>query len=40
MPLETYRSNDTAASIAIQPCSVRTVQKIVIFYSDGTFEER
>ena len=40
MPLETYRSNDIAASIAIQPCSVRTVQKIVIFYSDGTFEER
>jgi transcriptional regulator with XRE-family HTH domain len=35
-----YSSNDTVASVAMQPCSARTVQKIVIFYSDGTFEER
>ena len=32
--------NDTAVSMGVQPSSARTVQKIVIFYSDGTFEER
>ena len=39
---EVYRSNDILASVpTTQPsCSVRTVQKVVIFYSDGTFEER
>ena len=34
-------STDIVASSAVQACcSARTVQKIVIFYSDGTFEER
>ena len=33
-------SNDTVDSMAVQSTSTRTVQKIVIFYSDGTFEER
>ena len=37
---ESRVSNDTVASVGDQPCSARTVQKIVIFYSDGTFEER
>ena len=37
---EQYRSNDAAVSMPTQPCSARTVQKVVIFYSDGTFEER
>ena len=40
IPAEQYRSNDVAVSVPTQPCSARTVQKIVIFYSDGTFEER
>ena len=41
IPLESPISNDTAtASLGIQASSARTVQKIVIFYSDGTFEER
>ena len=35
-----HSSNDTVASAAIMSCAMRTVQKIVIFYSDGTFEER
>jgi transcriptional regulator with XRE-family HTH domain len=39
-PLDSHILNDTAASVVNQPCSVRTVQKIVIFYSDGTFAER
>jgi hypothetical protein len=39
-PSESRISNDTAVSMAVQPSSARTVQKIVIFYSDGTFEER
>ena len=40
IPSEFRISNDTAISMAIQSTSARTVQKIVIFYSDGTFEER
>ena len=39
-PFESCVSNDTTISMVVQPCSARTVQKIVIFYSDGTFEER
>ena len=39
-PSESCVSNDTTISMVVQPCSARTVQKIVIFYSDGTFEER
>ena len=39
-PSESRISNDTAVSMGVQPSSARTVQKIVIFYSDGTFEER
>ena len=39
-PSESRVLNDTAVSMGVQPCSARTVQKIVIFYSDGTFEER
>ena len=39
-PSESRISNDTAVSMAVQSTSTRTVQKIVIFYSDGTFEER
>ena len=39
-PSESRVLNDTAVSIGAQPSSARTVQKIVIFYSDGTFEER
>ena len=40
IPSEVHRSNNTVPSAAMQLCSVRTVQKVVIFYSDGTFEER
>ena len=39
-PSESRISNDTAVSMAVPSTSTRTVQKIVIFYSDGTFEER
>ena len=39
-PSESRVSNDTAVSMAVPSTSARTVQKIVIFYSDGTFEER
>ena len=39
-PSESRVLNDTAVSMGVQPSSARTVQKIVIFYSDGTFEER
>ena len=39
-PSESRELNDTAVSMGVQPSSARTVQKIVIFYSDGTFEER
>ena len=39
-PSESRTLNDTAVSMGAQPSSARTVQKIVIFYSDGTFEER
>ena len=39
-PLESRVSNDTTSVKPVQSSSVRTVQKIVIFYSDGTFEER
>ena len=39
-PSESRVLNDTMVSMPVQPCSARTVQKIVIFYSDGTFEER
>ena len=39
-PSEFRVLNDTAVSMGVQPSSARTVQKIVIFYSDGTFEER
>ena len=39
-PSESRTLNDTAVSVAVQSTPVRTVQKIVIFYSDGTFEER
>ena len=39
-PLGSHVSNDAVASVAVQSTSVRTIQKIVIFYSDGTFEER
>ena len=37
---ESRITNDTAVTMAVQSTSTRTVQKIVIFYSDGTFEER
>ena len=37
---ESRISNDMVASVAVLSTSARTVQKIVIFYSDGTFEER
>ena len=37
---ESRISNDMVASVAVPSTSARTVQKIVIFYSDGTFEER
>ena len=37
---ESHISNHVVASVPMQSTSVRTVQKIVIFYSDGTFEER
>ena len=37
---ESHITNDTAVTMAVQSTSTRTVQKIVIFYSDGTFEER
>ena len=37
---ESRVTNDAVVSVAVQPTSVRTIQKIVIFYSDGTFEER
>ena len=40
IPSESRVLNDTAVSMGAQPSSARTVQKIVIFYSDGTFEER
>ncbi len=40
LPTVQHRSNDVVASVPMQPSSVRTVQKVVIFYSDGTFEER
>ena len=39
-PSESRVLNDTAVSMGVQPSSARIVQKIVIFYSDGTFEER
>lgn len=39
-PSESRTLNDTAVSMAVPSTSARTVQKIVIFYSDGTFEER
>ena len=39
-PSESRVLNDTAVSMGGQPSSARIVQKIVIFYSDGTFEER
>ena len=39
-PSEPHVSSDTVASVSMQSTSVRAVQKIVIFYSDGTFEER
>ena len=39
-PSESRTLNDTAVSMAVPFTSSRTVQKIVIFYSDGTFEER
>ena len=39
-PSESRISNDTIDSVAVAPTSARTVQKVVIFYSDGTFEER
>ena len=39
-PSESRISNDTVASVAVPSTPARTVQKIVIFYSDGTFEER
>ncbi len=37
---ESRISNDMVASVPVPSTSARTVQKIVIFYSDGTFEER
>ena len=37
---ESRISNNIVASVAVPSTSARTVQKIVIFYSDGTFEER
>ena len=37
---ESRVTNDAVVSVAVQPTSVRTIQKIVIFYSDGTSEER
>ena len=37
---ESRISNDMVASVAVPSTSAHTVQKIVIFYSDGTFEER
>lgn len=39
-PSESRVLNDTAVSMGVPFTSTRTVQKIVIFYSDGTFEER
>ena len=39
-PSESRISNDTAVSVTMPSTPARTVQKIVIFYSDGTFEER
>lgn len=39
-PSESRVLNDMAVSMGVHPSSARTVQKIVIFYSDGTFEER
>lgn len=39
-PSDSRVLNDTAFSMGAQPGFARTVQKIVIFYSDGTFEER
>lgn len=38
--IDSLVSNHVVASVPMQSTSVRTVQKIVIFYSDGTFEER
>ena len=34
------RKNENIPSVAAQGSFVRSIQKIVVFYSDGTFEER
>ena len=33
-------ANNTTIAPTLAPSSVRTVEKILVFYSDGTFEER
>jgi transcriptional regulator with XRE-family HTH domain len=37
---ESHTSNEKILSVASQSCPTRKVEKVVIFYSDGTFEER
>jgi transcriptional regulator with XRE-family HTH domain len=40
LPQSDTSQNSIALSVVTEETTTRTIQKIVIFYSDGTFEER